>query len=372
MYTTYFGLTAKPFELLPNPKFLYLSKGHRKALSYLQYSIQNQTGFTLFTGEVGSGKTTLVRNTIKQVGSSTPLALVFNTCVNAVQLLAMINEDFGLDVAGKGKVALLRELNDFLVAQRAVGCLPILIIDEAQNLSSESLEEVRLLSNLEADSFRLLQIILVGQPELKNIIAQPCLRQLRQRISIACHLDSLSREETEDYIFHRMDTAGNRDAVVFKEGTLDLVYGFSEGVPRLVNVICDFLLLAAFVDETRYIDVDLVREAITELTLEPVLNPAAESSTSPSQCVTETHPHLEVRLARMENEYSRFNSLRSERAALQERLTSQGRLLEYLINIQQSQFREVGERLRTITEKVEKMIPGHESGAICLEARKRR
>ena len=169
-----------------------------------------------------------------------------------------------------------------------------------------------------------------------------------------------------------MDTAGNRDAVVFKEGTLDLVYGFSEGVPRLVNVICDFLLLAAFVDETRYIDVDLVREAITELTLEPVLNPAAESSTSPSQCVTETHPHLEVRLARMENEYSRFNSLRSERAALQERLTSQGRLLEYLINIQQSQFREVGERLRTITEKVEKMIPGHESGAICLEARKRR
>jgi len=372
MYTEYFGLSAKPFELLPNPKFLYLSKGHQKALSYLRYSIQDQVGFTLLTGEVGSGKTTLLRNTIKEVNASTPLAMIFNTCVDAVQLLSMINEDFGLDIAGKGKVALLRDLNDFLVAHSGTGCLPILIIDEAQNLSSEALEEVRLLSNLEADCFKLLQIILIGQPELKDVISQPCLRQLRQRISISCHLGPLSREETEDYVFHRMEMAGNRDGVCFQEGTFDLIFSFSGGVPRLVNVLCDFLLLAVFVDETKHIDMELVRETITELTLEPSSKTTHKSDNPQLPSVVANHPHLEERLAKMENEMTRVNAIRSDRAAIQERLSSQGRLLEYLINIQQSHFREVGERLRSLTEKVERMMPNSDGSLINFEARRKR
>jgi putative secretion ATPase (PEP-CTERM system associated) len=372
MYTDFFELTDKPFELLPNPRFLYLSKGHKKALSYLRYSIQDRVGFTLLTGEVGSGKTTLLRNTIKEVDAGTPLAMIFNTCVDAVQLLAMVNEEFGLDIAGKGKVALLSELNDFLVTQSGAGQLPILIIDEAQNLSPEALEEVRLLSNLEADCFRLLQIILVGQPELKDVISQPCLRQLRQRISIACHLGPLGRDETEDYIYHRLDTAGKRDAVVFADGTFDRIHDFSGGVPRLINVICDFLLLAAFVDETRNIGIELVLEAVKELSVESTPETGIAAPQTQIQAVTRAHSRLEGRLDRMEEQYARLHSLRPERLALQERVTSHGRLLEYLINIQQSQFREVGEHLRTITGKVEKILPGFESSVVSFDARKKR
>ncbi len=371
MYTEFFGFTAKPFELLPDPKFLYLSAGHRKALSYLRYSIQDRVGFTLLTGEIGSGKTTLLRNTIKEINASTPLAMITNTCVDAVQLLAMINEDFGLEISGKDKVALLRELNDFLLAQSGAGLLPVLIIDEAQNLSAEALEEVRLLSNLEADCFRLLQIILVGQPELKDVIAHPCLRQLRQRISVACHLGPLSREEIEDYVFHRLDKAGNRDGIIFEEGTFDLIYGFSGGIPRLANVICDFLLLSAFVDEKKHINMDLVREAVTELTLEPASKTKMKPQDTQIQSVAVTHSQLEERLTRMENEQAQFNSFRSERAAFQERLSSQGRLLEYLINIQQSQFREVGERLKAITAKFEKVLPSPSGEIINFEARRK-
>lgn len=364
MYTDFFGLTQKPFELLPNPKFLYLSKGHQKALSYLRYSIQDRVGFTLLTGEVGSGKTMLLRNTIKEVNANTPYALIFNTCIDATQLLAMINEDFGLDIAMKDKVALLRDLNDFLVEQSISGVLPILIIDEAQNLSAEALEEVRLLSNLEADCFKLLQIILVGQPELKDLIAQPGLRQLRQRISIACHLGPLSRVETEDYVFHRMAVAGNRDGIIFQEGSFDLIYSFSGGVPRLVNVICDFLLLAAFVEETKLITADLVHEAITELTLEPVSKTTMESSPNKPQGVAMVYLQIEERLTKIENEYLRVNSMRSEHVSFQDRLSSHGRLLEYLINIQQTQFREVEERLKTINKKVERMLPSSDGSVI--------
>ncbi|MCK4690672.1 MAG: XrtA-associated ATPase, partial [Desulfuromonadales bacterium] len=275
MYTDFFGLSAKPFELLPNPKFLYLSKGHRKALSYLQYGVQEHAGFTLLTGEVGSGKTTLVRDIINKISSDMTLSMIFNTRVDAQQLIAMINEDFGLVVTGKDKIQLLRELNDFLLEECSANRQPIIIIDEAQNLSAEALEEIRLLSNLEADTFKLVQIILVGQPELRQIIAKPSLRQLRQRISISCHLNPLNREETEEYIFHRIGTVGSRDCVSFAEGAFDMIFRFSGGIPRLINLICDFLLLSAFVEETRHIDIELVKDAVNELSFEDTPLPSS-------------------------------------------------------------------------------------------------
>jgi len=254
MYLSFFNLTDKPFELLPNPRFLYLSKGHKKALSYLEYGIQERAGFTLMTGEVGSGKTTLLRNIIKNLDSETTLSLVFNTRLAADQLLGMINEDFGLETAGKNKVTLLRELNDFLVEENSQNRRPIVIVDEAQNLSEESLEEIRLLSNLEFDNFKMMQIILVGQPELKQLLAQPGLRQLRQRINISCHLKALTREETEAYIYHRLEIAGNRNALKFNEAVFDLIHEYSQGGPRLINVICDFLLLTNFVEEKKEVE----------------------------------------------------------------------------------------------------------------------
>lgn len=340
MYTEFFGLSAKPFELLPNPKFIYLSKGHRKALSYLQYGIQERAGFTLLTGEVGSGKTTLIRDIINKHSENATLAMIFNTRVDPQQLVGMINEDFGLKAQEKDKAQLLRELNDFLIAECSAGRRPIIIIDEAQNLSMAALEEVRLLSNLESPDFKLLQIVLVGQPELKQMISQPELRQLRQRISVSCHLDPLNREETEAYIFHRLATVGNRDCVSFDPGTIDLLFEFSNGVPRLINVICDFLLLSAFVEETRQISLELVMDAVDELSFEePHSDAISEKNASLGLQKTEKRAH------QIEQNYSKLNASRCETESIMERLSSQGNILQYLINTQQKKFYEFNERL---------------------------
>lgn len=268
MYEKFFELEKKPFELVPNPEFLFLSKSHKKAIVYLDYGLKEHAGFILVTGEVGSGKTTIVRKLLKNLDDTVTLSKVFNTKVTSEQLIAMVNDDFGLDTAHKDKITLLRELTDFLIDQHAAGRWPTLIIDEAQNLSGELLEEVRMLSNLETDTSKLLQIILVGQPELRKTLAQPELRQLRQRISISCHLMPLSRQETEDYIFHRLEIAGNRNAVSFDEGSIDIIYSFSRGIPRLVNIICDFLMLSAFAEETRRMTKELVQEVIGEIEIE--------------------------------------------------------------------------------------------------------
>ncbi len=268
MYETFYSLRVKPFELVPSPDFLFLSRSHRKALTYLKYGVTEKVGFMLLTGEVGSGKTTLIRNLIKGLDSNIVLSKIFNTKVSSEQLISLINEDFGLDVNGKDKISLLRELNNFLIEQYAEKHNPILVIDEAQNLTPELLEEVRMLSNLETDDSKLLQIVLVGQPELKKVLARPELRQLRQRISISCHIYPITRAETEEYIFHRLEVAGNRDAVIFRNGTVESVYNFSKGIPRLINIVCDFLMLAAFVEETREITSGLVKEVIGELETE--------------------------------------------------------------------------------------------------------
>jgi len=265
MYEEFFNLTAKPFELVPNPEFLFLSKSHKKALTYLDYGIKERVGFILLTGEVGSGKTTILRNLIKGLGERIVLSKIFNTRVSSEQLIAMVNEDFGLEVAGKDRLTLLRELNEFLIEQYARGNQPILIIDEAQNLSADLLEEVRLLSNLETDRSKLLQIILVGQPELRKALHQPELKQLRQRIGISCHLKPLCLEETGNYIRHRLQVAGNRDAVELPQETIEVIYQFSRGIPRLINIIGDFLMISAFAEQTREISVDLVREVVGEL-----------------------------------------------------------------------------------------------------------
>jgi general secretion pathway protein A len=212
MYTKFFGLKTKPFELVPNPAFLFQSHSHKKALNYLKYGIHERAGFILLTGEVGTGKTTIVRNIVSEMGSDVALSMLFNTKVTNKQVLAMINEDFGLNVIGKDKIALLRNLNDYLVGIHAQKRRAVVIIDEAQNLSVSALEEIRLLSNLEATNAKLLQIVLVGQPELKKTLANYELRQLRQRISIHSQIDPLTRSETEDYVYHRLTVAGNRNA----------------------------------------------------------------------------------------------------------------------------------------------------------------
>lgn len=279
MYESFFNLNSKPFDLLPNPSYLYMSGTHGKALSYLRYGIQERIGFILLTGEVGAGKTTLIQELIKSHLERVTLARVFNTRVDSHQLLTMVNDDFGLETSGRSKAALVRELNDFLIDQYAMGNQAVLIIDEAQNLSGELLEEVRMLSNLETDGGKLMQIVLVGQPELRDTLAKPELLQMRQRIQVACHLGSLDENEVREYILCRFEKAGNREAVSIDDGAFGLIHGACRGIPRLINILCDYMMMDAFSDERRSVAKADLQAIIDELDFErKYWNPAQASA----------------------------------------------------------------------------------------------
>jgi general secretion pathway protein A len=266
MYTSFFGFTCKPFQLTPDPEFLFMSKVHKRAWTYLNYGISSDTGgFILVTGEVGTGKTTTIRSIMEVLKKDIVYSRVNNTRVTSDELMAMINDDFNLDIGGKSKTQMLRDLTDILIEQYRKGIKSILIIDEAQNLAPDLLEEIRLLSNLETAKTKLLQIVLVGQPELRRVLGQPELRSLRQRINISCNIRPLTMSETSGYIYHRLEVAGNREAVFFDAGCVDLIHDFARGVPRLINIACDFLLLSAFVDRAKIISFDMASEVIGDL-----------------------------------------------------------------------------------------------------------
>jgi general secretion pathway protein A len=265
MYEEFYGFNKKPFDLIPNPEFLYLSQTHRKAINFLQYGLSSRAGFVLLTGEIGSGKTTIIRNLLDNLEAKAVPARIFNTKAGAVQLLNMICADFGISLKSKDKTVILNHLNEFLVEKFANDEKPVLIIDEAQNLKRECLEEVRLLSNLESNDTKLLQIILVGQPELKEVISQPGLQQLRQRISVDCHLGVLSEKETEEYFFHRLECAGNVNALGFPDGTFEMIHKACGGTPRLINILGDYLLLASFSEGTKEPSLDMIEEVIEDL-----------------------------------------------------------------------------------------------------------
>ena len=266
MYTSFLNLTSKPFQLSPDPEFLFLSKEHKKALTYLKYGISSgMGGFILITGGVGVGKTTVLRTAMKNFDKQVLFARIHNTRLTSEELLSMINDDFGLNTSSKNKTALLRDLTEFLIEQYSQGRKSMLVLDEAQNFTPDVLEEIRLLSNLETDKSKLIQIILVGQPELRQNIAQPALRALRQRITVSCHIFPLMKNETEQYIYHRLAVAGNRDAVIFHDGTIELIHNFARGIPRLINVACDFILLASFGEHTREVTMNIAQEVINDL-----------------------------------------------------------------------------------------------------------
>ncbi len=343
MYEHFFNLRIKPFELVPNPEFIFFSRSHKKAMTYLDYGIKEKIGFILLTGEVGSGKTTIIRSLLKGLNNKVRLSKIYNTKVSSGQLLAMVNEDFGLRVDGKDKITLLRELNDFLIEQYTNDYQSILIIDEAQNLTPELLEEIRLLSNLETDRFKLLQIILVGQPELRKMLSQPEMRQLRQRLNISCRIYPLTKEETEEYVLHRLEIAGNREAVHFQDGTMALIYNFSRGTPRLINIICDFLLLSAFVEERKEITVDMVKEVIGEVETEHRYwtDEAPEAYFPANQ---DTLKEIVNRIGTIEEETFKKNISDNEKAEIFERLSSTENLLnKFITGIKTEMFTMKGE-----------------------------
>lgn len=265
MYLEYYNLREEPFNITPDPRFLFFSAKHQEAFNHLLFGIHQRKGFIELTGEVGAGKTTICRKLLEELGPTYKTALILNPCLTIDQLLQAIVMEFDLRVCGFDRVFYLQALNQFLLEQANIGNDVVVIIDEAQDLSDELLEQVRLLSNLETDRQKLIQIVLMGQCELRDKLAQTKLRQLRQRITVRYHLGALSLEETGYYVNHRLTLAGANGRPRFDEAAIKKIYKYSRGTPRLINAVCDKTLLAGFVLQTDCLNKKVVNLAIEDL-----------------------------------------------------------------------------------------------------------
>ncbi|HXO22416.1 MAG TPA: AAA family ATPase [Thermoanaerobaculia bacterium] len=265
MYNEFYGFREAPFNITPDPRFLFFSDRHREAYNHILFGIRERKGFIQLTGEVGAGKTTVCRAILEELGENYRTALILNPSMTAAQLLRAILGEFGLQSPRADRVSYLETLNQFLLDQVKLGNDVVLLIDEAQDLDLDLLEQVRLLSNLETDQRKLLQIVLVGQPELRDMLNERRLRQLRQRITVRYHLTPLSRYETEYYIQHRLHVAGGNSRPSFNRWALRSIHRYSRGVPRLINAVCDKALLCGFVTGTDQLTGGHVRRAIREL-----------------------------------------------------------------------------------------------------------
>ena len=265
MYEAFYGLKDKPFNLTPDPRYLYLSQKHKEAFAHLLYGIKNRSGFVMVSGEIGAGKTTICRTLVGRLDDDTEVAFIFNPCLSAVDLLRKINEEFGISTQADNVKGLIDELNAHLLERFRQGKNCVLIIDEAQDLEPAVLEQIRLLSNLETEREKLLQIILIGQPELVSMLSLPELRQLNQRVTARYHLRELDRQETGQYIAYRLRVAGARKRIHFTPGAVKAVYRASNGTPRVINAVCDRALLIGYTQETREITAALARRAAREV-----------------------------------------------------------------------------------------------------------
>lgn len=260
MYEAFYGLREKPFSILPDPDFLFFSLKHTMALDLLEYGLGNQAGFNVITGEVGTGKTTLVRYLLRQVSGEVTVGVISNTHESFGELMQWILLAFKLDYRGKDKVEMFQIFNEFLIRTHQQGKRAVLIVDEAHNMSAEVLEELRMLSNVNVDKNQLLQLILVGQPQLRETLRRPDLHQFAQRVAVDYHLEPLDREETAQYVRHRIAAAGGKNEELFEVEALQAIYQHSQGIPRLVNLICDAALVYGYAEDRVQIDEQLVHD----------------------------------------------------------------------------------------------------------------
>jgi len=280
MYCEYYGLVRSPFEMTPDPSFLFLGEAHREGLATLVYGVKAGKGFVMLTGEVGTGKTTLLHALLGQLDSQTKSAFIFNPRLTPLGFFRVLFEELEIKPRRKNKADYLIQLNEFLIERLGKNEKTLLIVDEAQNLSIDMLEEIRLLSNLETPRSKLIQIMLVGQPELKEMLRKPELRQLRQRIALSHHLRPFNEEETFAYVEDRLQRAGYTGGRLFKRGALRALYRISGGTPRLLNVLCDSALLMGFAREQRVVDADMIREAASDLDMLDMPPSEAQGSAS--------------------------------------------------------------------------------------------
>jgi general secretion pathway protein A len=275
MYKQFFGLRASPFNVNPDPRFLYLTKGAREALACLTYGVQTHKGFVLLTGEVGTGKTTLLNKLLEWLRlQNVSTAFIFNPRLNVIEFFDFMMADFGIACDANDKGHILKRLNHWLLERYRAAETAALIVDEAQNLSAELLEEIRLLTNLETSTEKLLQIVLSGQPELEQKLRDPELRQIRQRITLRCRTHPLTAAETNSYIEQRLRLAGANGQPIFSPEAVQAVFKYAQGIPRVTNLLCEHALINAFVDQKRPVAADQVEEIAREFELD-VVSPIA-------------------------------------------------------------------------------------------------
>lgn len=275
MYEAFYGLTSKPFQLNPDPRFYYSSKPHRRARSYLVYGVMRGEGFIVITGEVGAGKTTIVRDLLESLENGAVVAAhLVSTQLGAEDALRMVCGAFGVSVRGSGKADMLMALEAFFITQTTQGKRCLLIVDEAQNLQHQAVEELRMLSNFQFGDQALLQTFLVGQPEFREILQGPGMLQLRQRVTARCHLGPLDEEDTRAYIEHRLKCAGATDKPTFDPAVFQAIYQHSGGIPRRINAVCDRLLLQGYLSETTHFTLDAMQEVMAEIHTENSAPPA--------------------------------------------------------------------------------------------------
>lgn len=321
MYEAFFGLRCKPFELHPDPRFVYLSPGHDDVLTHLEYAVEQGKGFVVITGEVGAGKTTLIKVLLERLPAAAEVGLVNNTSVSPTEFLKFVCQELEVPLRGDDKPALLDALNQHLIANFAAGKRVVLIIDEAQNLPRATLEEVRMLSNLETAQDHLLQIFLLGQPELRRVLQRREAQQFLQRVTVHCHLRGLSRREVSKYVRHRLQVAGAERADVFSDDAMDALWVYSSGIPRILNVLCDTALLFAYGEGVSRVDQALVESVVRSRTAGGLGFGAdgSEGEAEPSRATAlgEVLRELEVRLQCLEG---RLRDLEVERDLLRDQV----------------------------------------------------
>ena len=326
MYENFYGFKKKPFQLIPNPDFLFRSKKHDVALTYLEYGVYDRVGFILITGEVGTGKTTLLKYLLRTIKQDLPIVYLSQTLLNPFEFLSILCQKLSLPYEGKGKAELIELFRKFLIEQSQAGRHFILILDEAQNLPLETLEEIRMLSNLdEGSENHLLQIILVGQAELRNKLRREGLRQFAQRIEVSYHLGPLDKDETRDYIRYRIKTAEGPDQDLFSDAAIEEIYNYSKGVPRIINAICHMCLVYGMADELRKIGLPQISNVLKERPnwdIIPVDEDTIGTASADAASVPAVSVKLEGILKNLDSKLGRFVDIAASSQGKLEELTA--------------------------------------------------